>query len=165
MDSSGGAVAGAEMSATGVETGSVYKAGSTSTGAYQISDMQVGSYNLTATAKGFKVSENKGVVVQINTTSSLDITLQPGDVKETLTVFGMPPRFKRRGGDIGTVVSQKQIQQLPLSIAASGQSFLRSPEAFVFITPGTAGPGPTAITARQEPLRRSSREAKTSARK
>jgi Carboxypeptidase regulatory-like domain len=141
LDSSGGVVVGADITVTGVDTGSVYKAVSTSTGAYHISDLVVGNYDLTVAAKGFKLSENKGLVVQINTTASLDITLQPGDMKETLTVFADAPTIQTESADIGTVVGQKQIQQLPLSIAASGQSFLRSPEAFVFITPGTAGPG------------------------
>src|SRR5206468_11417158 len=43
--------------------------------------------------------------------------------------------------EIGTVVDKRQIQDLPLSLSASGQSFLRSPESFVFLTPGTIGPG------------------------
>ena len=36
-------------------------------------------------------AENTGFVVQINTTSTLDITLQAGDVKETLTVTASSP--------------------------------------------------------------------------
>lgn len=91
LDSSGAAVQGATIVATGVDTGAVYKANSTDTGAYRISDMQVGTYNLTVTAAGFKTSEQKGLVVQVNTTSSLDITLQPGDVTETLTVVAYMP--------------------------------------------------------------------------
>jgi len=43
--------------------------------------------------------------------------------------------------DIGTVVGNKQIEDLPLALNATGQSFVRSPETFVFLTPGTAGPG------------------------
>src|SRR5215470_4707664 len=86
LDSSGGAIAGAEVVATGVETHSVYNTVSSSTGAYRLSDLVLGAYNVTVTAKGFKVAQLTGVVVQINTTASLDVTMQPGDVKETLTV-------------------------------------------------------------------------------
>jgi hypothetical protein len=141
LDSSGGAVQGATIVATGADTGAVYKTSSSETGAYRISDMQLGAYNLTVTAAGFKTSEQKGLVVQVNTTSSLDITLQPGDVKETLTVVADMPTLQTETSDIGTVVSTRQILELPLAVNATGQSHLRSPETFVFLTPGTAGPG------------------------
>jgi hypothetical protein len=141
IDSSGGAVADAQIQATSVESHSVYNTVSTSTGAYRFSDLVLGTYNVTVTAPGFRVAEATGVVVQINTTSSLDITLQPGDVKETLTVLADAPRIQTETSEIGTVVGTKEILELPLSLSATSQSFLRSPETFVFLVPGTAGPG------------------------
>lgn len=139
LDSSGAAVQGATIVATGVDTGAVYNATSTDTGAYRISNMQVGSYNLTVTAAGFKVSEHKDFLVQVNTTSSLDITLQPGDLKETLTVLADVPTLQTETSDVGTIVDKRQIMELPLALG--GQGVLRAPEAFVFLTPGTTGPG------------------------
>jgi hypothetical protein len=139
LDSSGGVVQGAEVTATGADTGAVYKTTSSDTGAYQISNMQVGAYNITVAVSGFKTSEHKGFVVQINTTSTLDITLQTGDVKETLTVTADVPTLQTESADIGTVVDKKQIMELPLALG--GQGVLRAPEAFVFLTPGTTGPG------------------------
>jgi hypothetical protein len=141
LDSSGGAVPGAEVTAKGVTTGTQYSVTSSSTGAYRFANMIVGAYDLSVTATGFKVSSRTGVLVQIDTTNSLDITLQPGDVKETLTVVADAPMIQTQTSDVGTVVDMRQIEELPLSVSASGQSFLRSPEAFVFLTPGTAGPG------------------------
>jgi len=141
LDSSGGAIAAAEVTATGVETHSVYSTVSSSTGFYRFSDLVLGSYNVTVAAKGFKVAELTGVVVQINTTASLDITMQPGDVKETLTVVADAPRIQTETSEMGTVVGTKEIIDLPLSLSATSQSFLRSPETFVFLTPGTQGPG------------------------
>jgi len=141
LDSSGAVVQGAAVTATGANTGAVYKTTSNDTGGYRMPDMQVGVYNITITAAGFKTSEQKGVVVQINTTSSLDITLQPGAVTDTLTVLADMPTLQTETSDIGTVVSERQIMELPLAVNATGQSHLRSPETFVFLTPGTAGPG------------------------
>jgi hypothetical protein len=139
LDSSGAVVQGATIVATGVDTGAVYKTVSSETGAYRIPDMQLGAYNLTITATGFKTSEQKGVVVQVNTTSSLDITLQAGDVKETLTVLADVPTLQTESSDVGTIVDKRQIMELPLALG--GQGVLRAPEAFVFLTPGTTGPG------------------------
>ena len=141
LDSSGAAVSGAEVVATGADTHTVYTTTSTSTGAYRFLDLVLGTYNITVTAKGFKTAQVNGLVVQINTTASLDITLQAGEVKETLTVVADAPRIQTETAEVGTVVGTKEIVELPLSLNSSGQSFLRSPETFVFLAPGTAGPG------------------------
>jgi Carboxypeptidase regulatory-like domain len=139
LDSSGGAVQGANITATGTDTGAVYKTISNANGAYQIPNMQVGRYDINVSVAGFKASEQNGFVVQINTTSTLDITLQAGDVNETLTVTADVPTLQTESADIGTVVDKKQIMDLPLALG--GQGVLRAPEAFVFLTPGTTGPG------------------------
>src|SRR5690242_11755462 len=141
LDSSGAVVAGAEITATGAQTGAVYKTTSNSTGAYRLPDLQVGSYTVTATAGGFKTAEQKDVLVQVSSVSALDITLQPGSVQETVSVAANAPTLQTESVDIGNVVSDRQIKDLPLGLSATGQSFLRSAETFVFLAPGTAGPG------------------------
>jgi len=77
----------------------------------------------------------------VNSVSALDITLDVGNTTETVTVSADAPTLQTESSEIGTVVTTKQIQDLPLSLSASSQSPLRSPETFVFLTPGTAGPG------------------------
>ena len=139
VDTSGGVVQGASIVATGKDTGAVYRTTSNATGAYRITDMQVGAYDINVTSPGFKTSEQKGFLVQINSTSSLDITLQAGDIKETLTVLADTPTLQTDTSDLGTVVDKRQIMELPLALG--GQGVLRAPEAFVFLTPGTTGPG------------------------
>ena len=141
LDSSGAAISGAEVTATGAETHTVYTTTSTSTGAYRFLNLVLGTYDVTVAAKGFNTAEVKGIVVEINTVASLDVTLQAGEVKETLTVVADAPHIQSETSEVGTVVSSKEIIELPLSLNSSGQSFLRSPETFVFLAPGTQGPG------------------------
>ncbi len=141
LDSTGAAVSGATVTVKGADTGSTYKTASTAEGLYRISDIAIGRYDVTVEAPGFKVSLQKGVPVQINTVAALNITLQPGDVKEEVTVLADAPTLQTESSDVGTVVDKRQIEELPLALAATGQSFLRSPETFVFLTPGTTGPG------------------------
>src|ERR1700739_1296212 len=141
LDTSGGVVAGALVQATGVQTHTVYTTVSTATGAYVFSNVVLGHYDITVTAPAFKVSSATGVEVQINSNASLDITLQPGDVKESVTVLADAPTIETGTSEIGTVVKSREILELPLSLNSSGQSFLRSPETFVFLAPGTQGPG------------------------
>src|SRR5580700_3370816 len=141
LDGSGSVVEGAEIYARGADTGSVYTATTGPTGGYLIHDVLVGSYNVTVNAPGFKTAVKTGVSVQINTISTLDFAMELGDVKDTITVNADAPSVQASNAEIGTVVDKKQIEELPLALAASGQSFLRSASAFAFLTPGTAGPG------------------------
>jgi hypothetical protein len=141
VDSTGAAISGAAITITGADTGNVYKTVSSSYGVYRVGDVQIGRYNITVQAPGFKVSQQQGVLVQINTTAALNITLEPGNVQESVTVNADSPTLQTESSDIGTVVDNKQIEDLPLALNATGQSFVRSPESFVFLTPGTAGPG------------------------
>ena len=141
LDSSGGVVVGANVTATNAATGGTSTATTGPTGGYRLYDLRVGVYKVTVSASSFKTLEKTEVVVQINTTASLDFTLQPGEVKETMTIVADAPGLQTESSDIGTVVDKRQIQDLPLALSASGQSFLRSVESFVFLTPGTVGPG------------------------
>ena len=142
LDGTGAAVGGATVTAKGANTGAVYKTTSTPEGVYRISDIAIGRYDVTVEAPGFKVSLQKGVPVQINTVAALNVTLQPGDVKEEVTVLADAPTLQTESSDVGTVVGDKQIHDLPLSLNGTGQSGgVRSPETFIFLTPGTTGPG------------------------
>jgi hypothetical protein len=141
LDSSGGAVANAKVAVTSTETGAVYSATSGPTGGFRVQDVRVGTYDVSATAPGFKIEKKTGVVVQVNSTASLEFSLQAGDVKETLTVLADAPAVQTETSEIGTVVTTRQIEELPLALNSTGQSHLRSVESFVFLTPGTVGPG------------------------
>lgn len=139
LDQTGAVVSAATVTATGTDTGTVYKTITSALGAYSIPNMSLGSYNVSVTAQGFKTVTETGVLIQVNTTTSLDVTLQPGTVTETLTVVGDLPTLQTESSDMGTVVDKREIMELPLALG--GQGVLRAPEAFVFLTPGTTGPG------------------------
>src|SRR5712671_3516842 len=141
LDSSGGVVANASVIATDTATSATYSATTGPTGGYRLYDLRVGVYGVSVSAPGFKTVDKTGVVVQINSVSSLDFSLQPGDVKETLTVVADAPGLQTESSEIGTVVDKRQIEELPLALNSTGQSHLRSAESFVFLTPATAGPG------------------------
>src|SRR6266404_3198475 len=141
LDISGGVVANVAVTATSTETGASYSATTGPTGGFRIQDVRVGTYDVSASAPGFKVERRTGVVVQVNSTASVEFSLQAGDVKETVTVLANALGIQTETSDIGTVVGTKQIEELPLALNGTGQSHLRSVESFVFLTPGTVGPG------------------------
>ncbi len=140
LDPSGATVPGATVTATNTGTGTVYRSVTTSSGSFNIGSVRLGTYNVTVGAPGFQTNEIQGVVVQIATQSTLNVTLQAGNVRETVTVNAEAPTIQSESSDIGTVVTTKQVLDLPLALGTTVQS-MRSPEAFVFLTPGTVGPG------------------------
>jgi hypothetical protein len=142
VDSTGAAVSGAAITVKGADTGSVYQTISSSSGAYRVNDIAIGRYNVSVAAKGFKTAVEQQVLIEINTVAALNITLEPGDVKEEVTVLADAPTIQTESSEIGTVVGDKQIHDLPLMLNTTGQSGgVRSPETFIFLTPGATGQG------------------------
>lgn len=137
-DRSGALVANAQLLARETATGAEYRAVSTGSGSYAFTELLPGTYNLTTTVRGFKVTQSTGVVVQVNNTSALNIVLDAGAVDQTVTVSANAPTIESETSDIGTTISEKQAIDLPLSLGAGS---LRSPQSFVFLAPGTTGPG------------------------
>ena len=139
-DTSGAAVVGAKIVATGVDSGTKYESVTTSSGAYHFPELAIGRYNVTVTATGFASSTNTGVSITINSTTPLNVILKPGAVTENVTVDASAPAIESQTSDVGGTISQQQIEDLPIAVAA-GVGGLRSPESFAFLVPGTTGPG------------------------
>jgi hypothetical protein len=139
-DASGASISGAIVTAVDEASGGRSATKSTSAGIYRFPDMPIGRYTITVSAPGFQTVASKGVPVQVNSTSPLDVQLPAGAVTETVTVDASAPHIETESSDISGTISDKQIHDLPLSLAA-GVGGLRSPETFVFLLPGTAGPG------------------------
>jgi hypothetical protein len=140
QDTSGAVVPNAAVTATNNATHATSLTKSTSSGAYRFPVLPLGAYTVTAVAPGFSTATETGVIVQISSTTALDIKLAPGRVSESVTVDASGLRIETESSDIAGTVSSKQIEDLPLSLAA-GIGGLRSPETFVFLLPGTTGPG------------------------
>jgi hypothetical protein len=139
-DPSGAVIPGATVVAVESSTGTKSQTVSTSAGSYRFTELQVGSYTVTTTAPGFENASATGVQVTINSTTALNVSLKIGSQTETVNVDASGLRVETESSDISGTVSNKQIEDLPLSLA-SGVGGLRSPETFVFLLPGTTGPG------------------------
>ena len=141
VDPTGAMVAGAKLTAKGQSTGSVYQAVSSSAGSYRFPNVNIGIYDITVSAAGFKIRQPlTGILVQVATTSALDVKLTTGAITESIVVNAEAPTVQSESSDIGTVVGQRQILDLPLALGSTVQA-MRSPEAFVYLTPGAVGPG------------------------
>ena len=140
LDPSGAVVPNATVTATNDATHIITTAKSASAGAYRFPNLPQGTYTVTAVVPGFDKATETGVIVHINSVTSLDIKLVAGEVTQTITVDASGLRIETESSEINGTVSNKQIEDLPLSLAA-GIGGLRSPETYVFLVPGTTGPG------------------------
>jgi Carboxypeptidase regulatory-like domain len=138
-DPSGAVVASAKIQATNAATGVSAATESTSSGSFQFAELPLGTYNVTVTASGFKTASYSNVLVQVNTTTPLNVKLALGQSSESVTVTASSTGLQTESSDVGGVVTDRQITQLPLALGGVGN--LRSPEAFTFLLPGSTGPG------------------------
>jgi Carboxypeptidase regulatory-like domain len=139
-DPTGALVPNAKITAKELSTGTTYSTASSSAGSYRLPNVNIGTYDVTVTAAGFKTATLTGVLVQVATTSSLDVKLATGVITENVIVNADAPTVQSESSDVGGVVMQKEILDLPLVLGSSVQA-MRSPEAFVFLIPGTVGYG------------------------
>jgi len=77
-DASGGAVAGAKITATQTSTGFSRETTSAADGAYVLSSLPIGPYRLQASASGFKSYARDGIVLQVNTNPTVNVVLEVG---------------------------------------------------------------------------------------
>jgi len=114
-DQTGAAVAGATLTITDVQRGTVRSANTDGSGGYVVSNLQPGLYSVRAEAKGFKTVERRGIQVEVATDLTVEIELPPGDVKETVVVTSEAPLVNTTSSVLGGTLSNKEINDLPLN--------------------------------------------------
>ena len=138
-DPSGAVIQGAKVDILNTSTAAKYSVTTTSVGLFRFEDVGLGTYTVTASAPGFKSSVTTDVLIQIGTVASLNVTLQAGAASEQVTVTSEGPTLESESSDIGGVIDEKQIVELPLALGGVGA--MRANEAFIFLQPATTGPG------------------------
>ena len=86
--------------------------------------MQPGLYTITVKAKGFKKAEQQNINLLANTSPRVDVTLQPGNVSETVVVTTAPPVLQTDRADISTKIEAQAVMELPLTTNRNYQSLL-----------------------------------------
>jgi len=114
-DASGGALVGASVVITNEATGVERNAATGSNGEYVFLEVGVGSYIVRVDQAGFKKYVRKGVTVNLNEVVGLDIALQVGTATETVEVTGAPPLVDTTSTQLGAVVGERAVRELPLA--------------------------------------------------
>jgi len=143
-DSSGALVPGAAVSATNESTNVVTNAKSNDQGNYQILFLVPGTYKVSAVMTGFKTWIKENVQVRVNDRIGLDIELAGGAVSENVVVSAETPLLQTATANIGQVVDNRRISELPL---AHGNA-----SSLMMLTPGVNMTYPAGMKW-QDPLR------------
>jgi hypothetical protein len=115
VDPSGGAVPAANVTLKNEATGSERTTQTGATGEYVFLEVPVGTYTVELQLSGFKKYLRKGITVELNQILTLDIALQLGGSTEVVEVTGAPPLVDTTSTQLGAVVNERSVSQLPLA--------------------------------------------------
>ena len=121
-DSSGAVVPNARITITETRTGVSRTTAANESGNYTFSDLPPGTYTVTAEQTGFKRASRPGVDVVVNTTGRVDLTLEPGQVTETVEISGGAPVLETERADTGRSIATQAVQDLPIGTSHNFQS-------------------------------------------
>lgn len=128
-DPTGSIVAGATVALTNADSGNKRTVITASDGRYSFPTVAPGTYSITVAAASFSSETVTGLVIQLDNHVIQNVTLHVGSATEAITVTGSVPSVDTTAYDVGGVVQQAQIENLPIP----NRQYL----ALALLTPGT----------------------------
>src|SRR5271169_174794 len=129
-DESGGSVKNATLTLRDTATNAVYRTNSNDSGLYVIPNLPPGTYELTVAFTGFATTVDKGIVLNVGQSATVDIALKVATQNEQVVVTTEVPPIEPTRTEISQVIDTQQIQDLPIS----GRQFTD----FALLTAGVA---------------------------
>lgn len=128
QDKDGGPLPGVTITATNTETGFERSGTSGPEGTFLLPSVPVGTYTVKAELDGFAPVTVESVKLNVASQRNLEITMSSSSVQEAITVVDEAPLVEQTPS-IGTVVSEQQLENLPLN----GRQFAN----LAILAPGT----------------------------
>jgi hypothetical protein len=114
-DQSGGVVVGATVSVIDTERGITRSLTTDDAGAYNAPNLTAGNYTVRVEAKGFKRLERQAIVIEVGHEVRVDLTVQPGEQNQTVTVTEAVPLVETTNATMGGTLENADIIDLPLN--------------------------------------------------
>src|SRR5258706_15340830 len=114
-DANGGAVTGATVNVLDVQRGSSRPLTTDESGAYNAANLTPGTYKVRAEFKGFKTTERQNIVLEVGQEIRVDLSLQPGEQAQTITVTEQVPLVETTNAELGGTLQNEVINDLPLN--------------------------------------------------
>ena len=131
-DPQGAAVPNAEVVITEETTGQTRTVKTGEDGTYSAQSLPVGRYSVSVAPQGFKNTVATGIEVHVSDRVIVDVKLEVGQVSETVNVTGLAQLVETESGRVSSLVSEKQVTELPLN----GRNYA----ALVTLVPGLSAP-------------------------
>ena len=112
-DEQGAVLPGVAIVATNEATGVFREAVSGPAGTYSLSQLAPGTYRIVAKLAGFRTSERRGLILQVGTTMTINLSLAVGGLEETVTVTGLSPLVDTTSARVGGNVGTAELSELP----------------------------------------------------
>ena len=130
VDPAGLAIPGAGVTLTDEATQIQTSRESSEQGIARFTSVKPSTYTVNVSSQGFRQNLQSGVIVHVAESVTLTAQLQIGEVTETIEVTGAVPLLQTEGGELGQVVEERKIRDLPLNG--------RNPFALAALTPGVS---------------------------
>src|SRR5215469_8277533 len=138
-DPSGAAVTDAKVTLTNLGTTETRNQPTNADGLYSFVNLVPGNYQVEVEKSGFKHITRTPILVEVQQTAKIDVTLPVGQASETVEVVGETPLLQADTSSLGQVVEQRKANELPLNGRNIYNLITVSPAA---IAQGQAGGSP-----------------------
>ncbi len=113
-DSSGGVIPSSKITLTDEATNVPVLATTNDKGVYVLTGLRPGNYTLRAEAPGFNAAERRGITLGVSQQTTLDLSLSPRSVAETIVVTEQAPLLDTGSASLGTDVTNEYVRDIPL---------------------------------------------------
>ncbi len=136
-DPQGSVIPGARLTLINLQTGVRSNTETNLAGNYRFQNVPIGSYSLTASADGFSRKQMDSFTLSVNQTATLDFVLDVGAVVETISVAAAGVQVQSASAELGQVIEEKQVVDLPLNGRNFTQLMMLQPGVVTVLPPGS----------------------------
>jgi carboxypeptidase family protein len=115
QDPNGAAVVDADVKATQTSTGFVRSAKTGPDGAYTLSSLPIGPYQIEVSVAGFKTFKQQGIVLQVNNNPVINVRLELGSTTQQIEVVANASMVEAQTTSVSQVIDQRRVVDLPLN--------------------------------------------------
>src|SRR5271169_202805 len=136
-DQTGAAIPGATVTAKNDGTGFTRVALTDDAGGYNIPELPIGNYTVTAEKSGFQTVTQSGIPVDVAAERRVDVTLTAARVESTVEVHAQVPLVESTTDVLGGTIESVEVENLPVN----GRDYTK----LIYLNPGVSG-SPDQIT-------------------
>ena len=140
-DASGSVLPGVTVTLTNVATNATRVVQTNESGVYSMPALPPGVYSLKGELQGFRAVERGNIEIQVGSALRIPVTLEIGQMTDTVQVVADTPIIQTETASIGTVIENRSIVELPLN----GRNYLQ----LASLIPGATTNGPSSSQGKQ----------------